>query len=428
MQPRSYQRDGVEFLLTRPAAALFWPMGAGKTLATLRALETAKLLGIGPAVVVAPPRVARDVWRQEAEKHGIDLSVALVHGRTAAKAAECTADVYVCSIDSAHSAPVQTVLERASILVVDELSFVKNFTRRFKALRSHEFTHRWGLTGTPVGNAVENLFYEIQTLDGGATWGKNKSTWLRRRFYQEDHMGYSWAPHDPESLWADIAHLTHRVPGPELPELLEVEVKVPLNDEATSHYHELEEHMVTLLADGEDVRAPTAAAVSMKLRQVASGFLYDAEGDVHGLSHNRINAVRELLEEAQAPVLVAYQFKAERELLVDVLGARTIDEPGIVDAWNAGEVPLLAIHPQSAGHGLNLQFGGRVLVWMSLTWSLEQYQQTIARLRRPGRDEPVSNCVLISTPIERRVAASLAANEDVEAGLLKFVEEKTAGS
>ena len=431
---RPSQVEGVRHILTRRASFLLWQMGSGKTRTVLTALHRERLIG-GPVpiVVVAPKRVAvtQRVWEEDAARWEIPLTFSLVHGSTRAMAAAgaVEADVFVCTYDVCHRPEVQSVMARVAAaggwLVLDESTYVKSFGTRFKSLRAHakDFSRVILLTGTPVPNGMRDLFYQVQLLDDGAAWGMNKQTWLNTRFHATDYHGYRLVPNDPESLYRDIERFVHRVDSAGLPPVVVQRIDVEMTTEQRGLYDDmLREYLA--VARGTEVIAGSAAIRVNKLRQICAGFLYpEGGGEAVRFSSERASALRKLVAELGQAVIVVYEFKADLEaILSEFPGARTLDSAGAIDAWNRGEVEVLVMHPKSGGHGLNLQHGGHHVIWYMLPWSLELWNQTNARLARPGQREGAvfAHVMAAAGSVEGRVYSTICEKQMVEQRLLDY--------
>jgi len=411
---RPYQDDAADFLFSRDRALILAPVGAGKTALTLAAM--ADMIRDGHArrwLVLAPKRVCTDVWPVEAAKWAPHLTVAVAVG-TAKQRVEAflsNADIIVANYDTIQSLPP---LENISGIVFDELTRLKNPSgQRFKALDKliADIPIRWGLTGSFTSNGLEDVFGQCKIVDQSLL-GRAKGAFLQRYFVCVNRNFGEWQPRKGalEQIMAAIKPATYVLePGEykdQLPPLHIVEMKCDMADRAP--YEKMRRQFVLDLPTTQIVAA-SAAAVTSKLQQLASGFIYHADAvasarpgkfDVSQqaiwFSPHKFDMLDDILAENQRDnTIVVYNFKEElAELRRRYPQAWTIDRPGAVEAWNAGRVELLLIHPKSAGHGLNLQSGGNKIVFMSLPWSLELFEQTIGRLHRGGQSKDVW-CYLI---------------------------------
>lgn len=447
--PYPYQAAGIDWIIDRPACALLWGMGTGKTVTTLTATDRLlhDYLEAGPVLVIAPKRVAENTWSKEASKweHLQHLRVARVMGtekqRLAALAAP--ADIYVINRENVVWL-VDTLQNRwpFRIVVIDELSSFKSAqAKRWKALRRvRGRIHRIiGLTGTPRPNGLEDLWPEVYLLDQGERLGRTLGA-FRSRFLVPDkmngHIVYSYrekegASQEVYERLADICMSIRKEDVLSLPGQIYEDIELEAPAALLKKYKQFERDKVMecLDADGEIV-AGTAAALTNKLLQFANGAVYDLDGQVHQLHDIKLDALEELIEEAGGePVLVLYAYQHDADRIRERISCRALDKPEDIDAWNRGEIPVALAHPASIGHGLNLQDGGHILIWFGLTWSLELYQQANERLNRPGQKNVcrVYHLVLKGTHDER-VLKSLK-NKDIgqaaaiEALRLEIVKE-----
>lgn len=441
LQLRDYQRTAVAFLQDRKSAALFLDMGLGKTAISLSALTDEHL----PVLVTAPPRVAANVWPEEARIWRPDLKVAHVSGSEAAihRALDAGADLVVISNASLHHAAPTAGAFKTFIL--DELSAFKSpgaaRTKLAKKM-SKQIEHVWGLTGTPAPNGLLDLWSQMYIIDGGDTLGTTLGGYRNRYFVAGDRLpsgvvtewrirpGAAARIHKMLELRCLSMSTEGRVV---LPPVTNNEVEVPLPSKVRGLYRTLKDDLVAdlgLLGVGKGTfSAVNAAVLSSRLAQVSAGFLYpdieDRVGDEYTRLHTeKIKALQEIVDGTGSPILVVYRFRAELDMLKRAFPqARTIDEPDVIRQWNAGNVPMLLVHPKSAGHGLNLQHGGHTMVWLSLPWSLEEYQQTNKRLARSGQKNPVIIHHLLSPgTVDRAVLDALTGKKSVQDALLTHLE------
>ena len=414
---RPYQDDAADFLYARDRAMILAPVGAGKTAITLTAMADAVAQGVVRRwLVVAPKRVCTDVWPVERPKWAPTLTMALAVGTPAQRAAALAsdADAVVINYDNLDKL---TSLSGFDGIVFDELTRLKNPSgKRFKALEKllSSITVRWGLTGSFTSNGLEDVFGQCKIVDQ-ALLGRSKGAFLQQYFHCINRDFGQWAPAAGalEQVMQRIRPATYVLePGEyadKLPPCHVVEVRTTLDDRAP--YEKMKKDYVARF--GEDrVIAQNAASVTTKLQQMASGFVYDREGPtpVHWFSTHKFDRLEELLAENQrANTIVAYSYQEElAELKRRFPHAQTIDDAGVIERWNRGEVELLLVHPKSAGHGLNLQHGGCHMVFLSLPWSLELYEQTVGRLHRGGQTHDVWVYVILADKtIDERIWAAL---------------------
>ncbi len=452
--PYPHQRAGIEWILQRPACALFWGMGTGKTVTTLTAIDRLlhDLMENGPVLVIAPKRVAENTWSKEADKweHLQHLRVVKIMG-TAKQRREALmgvfekpfADVYVINRENVVWL-VDTVGKHwpFPVVVIDELSSFKSAqAKRFKALRKVRGRIRRliGLTGTPRPNGLEDLWPEVYLLDQGERLGRTLSAFRARYLVPEKmngHIVYSYRPKDGaeaevyEQL-SDICMSIRKEDVLSLPGQIYEDVVLEPPAALLKQYKQFERDKVLecLDADGEIV-AGTQAALTNKLLQFANGAIYDMDGQAHELHTVKLDALEELVEAAGGdPVLVLYAYKHDAERIRQRITCRALDKPEDMDAWNRGEIPVALAHPASIGHGLNLQEGGHILIWFGLPWSLELYQQANERLNRPGQRNVcrIYHLIMRGTHDER-VLRSLSNKEEgqaaaIEALRLEIVKE-----
>jgi len=406
------------------AGMCVYPMGAGKTATALTAFEELKADGHARDMfILAPKRVAQLVWKAETRQwaHLAGLRVVFVGGSAAARAAalKAPADVYAIGIDNAQwfvdwMKTQNPARFSKSVLCIDEISRFKNPRgKRLRALTPMMplFLARWGLTGTPRPNGYEDLFGPMKLLTRGQLWGKSFDQWRQANFYPLDYNGYKWAllPERRDRLMADANTVSLTISAEDMPDV------PPLNDgpdfiewvdmpaELKPIYKEMERHLVAeLKKKNKTIAAANMAVASGKLCQLVQGFLYDGvEGHQRGVErfHDvKMERLLEMIEEAGGePVMVAYEFQEDLAQLkekfpgIKYLGAGVSDRGAeeFERAWNKGDLQVAALHPASAGHGLNLQFGGSQLFWYGMTWSAELYDQLLKRFHRPGQHHPV---------------------------------------
>lgn len=432
-QPHGYQERAAQFIIDTPGCGLFIDLGLGKTVTTLTAMAT--LLGqceVRRLLVIAPKRVADHTWPAEVTKwaHTRHLRVVNITGtpKQRARALGARADVWLVNRENVVWL-VKTLGQRwpFDAVVIDEsTSFKDSSTARWKALRKVRGLIRRMvlLTGTPISNGLLDLWAQLYLIDGGQRLGRT-FTGFRDAWFSADYMGYKWTPKAGaqaaiESRVADVVLTLRAEDWLQMPDKIEVDVPVELPPDVLRAYRTLEREGLLELAGGE-VTAASAAALANKLAQAAAGCLYDEQRRGLVLHDAKLDALDELLEAAGGPVLVAYSFRTDVDRIkARHQHAREAREDGAIDAWNRGEVPLLLIHPASGGYGLNLQHGGRHLVWFGLTWSLEQYLQTNARLHRQGqRHTVIVHRLVCRGTIDQRIADLLAGKHTSLAALMR---------
>ena len=444
-KPYPHQREGIHWILARRACALFWGMGTGKTVTTLTGLDLIinDLLEDGPALVIAPKRVAENTWSKECQKweHLQHLRVRKIMG-TAKQRIEAVhsifegpfADIYVINRENVVWL-VETLGNRwpFPIVVIDELSSFKSAqAKRWKALRRVRGRIRRliGLTGTPRPNGLEDLWPEVYLLDQGERLGKTLGAFRTQYLTPEKmngHVVYSYKPKAGAEAQvydrlADICMSIRKEDVLRIPGQIYEDIELEAPPSMLKKYKQFERDKVMecLNEDGEIV-AGSAAALTNKLLQFANGAIYDLDGGVHHLHDIKLERLEEMLEEAGGdPVLVLYAYKHDRDRIRERIACRELDTPEDIDAWNRGEIPVALAHPASIGHGLNLQDGGHIIIWFGLTWSLELYQQANERLNRPGQKNVcrVYHLILQGTHDER-VLRSLKNKDKGQAAALE---------
>ena len=415
-KPRPYQVEAANFLYERDRAMILAPVGAGKTMITLTAMQA--MLDDGHVkrwLVVAPKRVCTDVWPVEAPKWS-DIAPALAVGTPTQRvvALRSNASVVVINYDNLDKLEDLSSFDG---IVFDELTRLKNPSgKRFKALEKllAHIKVRWGLTGSFTSNGLEDVFGQCKIIDQGLL-GRAKGAFLQQYFICINRDFGQWTPAAGalEQVMDRIRPATFVLePGEykdKLPPCHVVEVRLSLTDRKP--YDEMKREYVTRFGNDQIV-AQNAAAVTTKLQQMASGFVYNrgAGTDSIWFSKHKFDRLAELLEENQrANTIVAYTYQEElAELKRRFPHAKTMDDPNVIERWNAGQVELLLVHPKSAGHGLNLQHGGCHMVFLSLPWSLELYEQTVGRLHRSGQTRDVLVYVMLTDKtIDERIWAAL---------------------
>ena len=411
---RPYQDLAADFLYERNRAMILAPVGAGKTALALSAMRDMLADGVAKRfLVLAPKRVAVSVWPAEARLWAPDLRLAVAVGtpRQREAAIRSDADVVVTNYDNVQTLPG---LLGFDAVVFDELTRLKNPAgARFKALLKliDHIQIRWGLTGSFTSNGLEDVFGQCKIVDQSLL-GRSKGAFQQQYFYcvNRDFGEYEPLPGSLEKVMDRIHPATFVLEPGEyadtLPPLHTVEMRCDLGDRTA--YEAMKRDFMVQFPTAAAI-ATSAAVVTGKLQQMASGFVY-AEGQVVWHDTAKFDLLDDLLAEGQrAPTLVVYQYRAElAELQRRYPRACTLDEPDAIERWNAGRIELLLVHPKSAGHGLNLQHGGSRIVFLSLPWSLELYEQTIGRLHRSGQRHDVWCYVLLANAtVDEKVWAAL---------------------
>ena len=431
--PRPYQRYAIRRIIDTPAVALLLDMGMGKTVSTLTAINELMFdrFEVHKVLVIAPLRVALSTWRDECEmwehtRH-LRISVAVGDLQTREEALAEDADIYVVNRDVVKwLVGYYRAKWPFDMVVVDESSSFKNpASQRFKALRKvRPLVQRVVLlTGTPAPNGLMDLWSQLYLLDRGERLGRTLTEYRERYFrpgQQSGHIVYSYdaRPGAEQEIFRRIGDICVSMKSEDyltLPPLIQNVVRVQLPDAAAKRYREMERELVLSIGDA-DITAVSAAALSNKLLQMANGAVYDTEGKVVKLHDAKAEALDEIISCNEGKsVMVIYSYRHDLDALRRKYPkARELKTADDIRTWNAGQIPLLLVHPQSAGHGLNLQHGGHIVVWYGLTWSLEAYQQTNTRLHRPGQTEPV-------------VLHHLVARDTVDEDVMRALAGKAAG-
>lgn len=442
--PHEYQEYAKEFIVSRKVSALFLDCGLGKTVITLTAIWELLLdyFEIRKVIILAPLRVSRDTWRGELEKwdhlSGIEMSLVLGSEKERRSALNRRANVYVINRENVEWL-VENYRWDFDMVVIDELSSFKSHkAKRFKALKKvRPMVKRIiGLTGTPAPNGLIDLWAEIGILDMGQRLGRFIGGY-RERFFMPDkrsrEMVFSYKPRDgaEEAIYgliSDICISMKAVDYLDMPECIYNRVEVAMNEKERKLYGQLEKDMLLPFADG-DIDAVNAAALSGKLLQMANGAVYDENGNVKHIHDRKLEVLEDLVEAANGkPVLIAYWYQHDLDRIKKRVGAVELDTAEDMQGWNAREIPVAVIHPASAGHGLNLQAGGSTLIWFGLTWSLELYQQTNARLWRQGQKETVVVHHLVAKgTLDEKVMAALEKKDCGQSALVEAVKARIGG-
>ena len=472
--PHEYQRYCTEYIKTHPIAALFLDMGLGKTVITLSAIKDLMLetFEVSKVLIIAPLRVARDTWPAEIEKwdhlKGLDISVIVGDVKTRIAAVHHPAMIYIVNREN-----IRWLVEYYekngmrwdfSMVVIDELSSFKSpKAQRFKDLKKVRpmakrvvgltgtpgnlmdlwaeipFVKRWvGLTGTPSSNGLMDLWAEIGILDGGERLGKFIGRY-REAYFKAGSMNpatgivFQYVPRQgaEEMIYQRISDITISMKALDylnMPDCVPTRYEVEMNTEERKIYDMLRQDLLIPLKDG-DIDAANAGALTGKLLQMSNGAVYDENGKARVIHDHKLEALEDLIEASNGqPVLVAYWFKHDRERIINHLSklkikVRDIKSSTDIKDWNAGNIPVALIHPASAGHGLNIQQGGHILIWFGLTWSLELYQQTNARLWRQGQTHVVTiHHIITKNTVDEDVVTALEQKDMTQEKLISAVK------
>lgn len=443
-KPHTYQSRAIEHIIGHRYCCLFLDMGLGKTVCTLTAID--RLLSdidITRVLVIAPKRVAESVWATEAEKwdHTLYMAVSVVTGSRAQRIAalEAQAHVYVISRDNVQWLVEYQQSKKAwpfDMVVLDELSSFKNpSAKRFKALRRvRPYIRRVvGLTGTPSPNGLIDLWAQLYLVDMGQRLGQYVTKFRERYFKPQGgsgHIVYKWALKNERSAdeiaeaIADICLSMKAEEYLDMPERIDIDLPVVLSGEQMKQYKRFERDLVLSLTD-ETITAQSAVTLSGKLMQYASGAIYDEDHNTHYLHDAKIEALAELMEQTNENVLLFYNYQHEARRIMSELAMyspQMFDSTSVV-RWNKGEIRLLLAHPASTAFGLNLQQGGRTVVWYGPQWNLELYQQANARLYRQGQTKAVKIYRIIAKgTIDERVVRAVDNKATSQDALLEAVK------
>ncbi len=439
-EAHDYQKYATDFILTHPIAAVFLEMGLGKSVITLTALFDLILdqFLIRKVLVIAPLRVARDTWPLEIRKwdhlSGLTYSVVVGNESERRTALMRTADIYIINREN-----VDWLITKSGIpfdfdmVVIDELSSFKSHqAKRFKSLlKARPSVKRIvGLTGTPSSNGLMDLWAEFRLLDLGQRLGRYISHYRAAYFMPDKRnaeviFSYKPLPGAEDAIYQRISDVTISMKSCgylKLPECVINEVPAVMDDKEMAVYDRFREYMVTKIKDKE-IDAANAAVLSGKLLQMANGAVYDEEKVSCHIHDRKLDALEDLIEGANGkPVLIAYWYQHDAERIRARFTVREIKTSQDIEDWNAGKISAAIIHPASAGHGLNLQAGGSTLIWFGLTWSLELYQQTNARLHRQGqKDTVIIHHIIAKGTIDEDVMKALRKKEKTQDALINAV-------
>ena len=444
--PHDYQRFATDFIMDHPISAVILFLGAGKTVITLTAIEQLMYdrFEVEKVLIIAPLRVAKVTWKDEIQKwkHLQHLSFAVAVGTEKERklALQKNADITIINREN-----VQWLVEKSGVpftydmVVLDELSSFKNGqSKRFRSFMKvrPKVKRIVGLTGTPAPNSLMDLFAEFKCLDMGQRLGRF-ITQYRTTYFRPDQMNgqvvysYKPLPGAQECIYEKISDITISMKAMDhlkMPCLISNRYPVYMDEREKQQYETMKKDLI-LPYQEDDITASNAAALSNKLSQMANGAVYSDSGEVVEIHERKLDALEDLIEAAQGPILLCYWFKHDLQRIckrleqLQVIHEQISSEESI-RRWNAGQIQVGLIHPASAGHGLNLQSGGNMIVWFGLTWSLELYEQTNARLWRQGQTAAtvvVGNIVTDGT-IDERILAAISRKESGQNALIEAVK------
>ena len=445
--PHDYQAFAIEYIESHPICAVFLDMGLGKTSITLSAIFNLLFdsFEVRKVLIVAPLRVARDTWKNEIQKwdhlKSIIYSVAVGSEEERKNALMQKADIYIINRENLPwLAEKSNLAFDFDMIVIDELSSFKNSaTKRFRALMKirPKAKRIVGLSGTPASNGLMDLWAEFRILDMGERLGRFIGGYRNSYFTPDKRNGqivfrYKPLPYAEKMIYEKISDITISMKSTDhlnMPRLMVNEYPVTLSEKEQKLYKQLKQDLVISL-NSKEITASNAASLSNKLCQLANGAIYDDNGTMIPIHNRKLDALEDLIESANGkPVLIAYWFlhdlKRIKERLQQLkISYSTLDDTESISKWNNKALSVGLIHPQSAGHGLNLQFGGSILIWYGLTWSLELYQQTNARLWRQGQidDTVVIQHIITKGTIDECILKALTQKEHTQSALIAAVK------
>ena len=442
----NYQNYAKDFILAHKVSALFLDCGLGKTITTLTAINELMYdsFEISKVLIIAPLRVAQSTWKDEIEKWDhlnlLRYSIAVGGEKERLKALKQNSDIYIINRENVDWLVTKSGIDfNFNMLIIDELSSFKSHTsKRFKSLLKIRpyFERVVGLTGTPSSNGLMDLWAEFRVLDLGERLGRYITHYRNEYFLPDKRNGaiifsYKPQPNAEERIYRRLADMTISMKSTEylkMPELILNELEINLDEEDQIKYKKFKKEMVMTIQEKE-IDAINAASLSNKLIQIANGSIYDEDKKFYEVHNKKLDKLEEIIESANGkPVLVAYWFKADKERIEKRFKVREIKTADDIKQWNKGMIDLALIHPASAGHGLNLQSGGSTLVWFSLTWSLELYQQTNARLYRQGqKDTVVIHHLITKNTIDQDIMKSLKRKDKTQEALMRAVKARIGG-
>lgn len=440
--PHNYQSYAIDYIENHPVAAALLDMGLGKTVISLTAIadllfdsfEAHRIL------VVAPLRVARDTWPAELAKwqHLKHLTYAVAVGTVKERKAALMAGADITIINREN---LGWLIDSSGyefnydMVIIDELSSFKNHkSKRFQSLMKvrPKVKRIIGLTGTPSSNGLMDLWAEFKLLDFGERLGRFITHYRNNYFIPDKRNGeiiysYKPMPYAEDAIYRKISDITISMKSTDhlqMPELITSQYEVQLSEDEEQRYEELKADFILELPEGE-ITAANAASLTGKLSQLANGAIYDDEGNIVEFHDRKLDALEDIIESANGkPLLVAYWFKHDLQRIKKRFDVREIKTSKDIIDWNNGDIPVAVIHPASAGHGLNLQAGGSTLIWFGLTWSLELYQQTNARLWRQGQSSGtvVIEHIITKGTIDERILKALSLKEVSQNALIDAVK------
>jgi SNF2 family DNA or RNA helicase len=419
MNLHEYQKQAIDMILNNRYCGLFLDMGMGKTLSVLKSLQILKMFdGLEKTLIIAPLRVAKMTWPNEIEKWGFDFTYSLVMGdkKERLQALKKEAEIYITNID--NLVWISEYWDFVNV-VIDEASAFKNIrTNRFKTIKRLKYKRLIALTGTPAPNGLIELWPLVYLLDHGVRLGRTLSQYRNKFFTPGARNGQVVFKYEPiegakEKVYKAISDICISMENIKKPEFIINDIIINLSPEAQQVYTDMENELF-LDFEEDNVTAINAPTVINKLRQIANGFVYTDEGAVINIHDEKYKALKDIIEQSNGNnVLVFFQYNADvRGLLQFFDKAIVLNTDKDFAAWNRGEIELALINPASCGHGLNLQDGGHIIVWFSLSYSLEMYLQANARLVRQGQQNTVIiNRIIAQNTVDEIIVRALENKE-----------------
>jgi len=424
----SYQLQALQFAIENKFCGLFLPMGSGKTIISLLCIDQ---LGEHPWLVIAPPMVAKYTWKDEVAKFNLPLRVVSLDGspnERRKKLLTFEADIYTLSCYNVYAAYHEGLLKNFKSIIVDEISMFKDTTSdRHKALyKIRQGLNRLiGLTGTPCPNGIISIFGIIKIIDSDIL-GKFKSRFQNKYFTPKkfiNNVVVEWEPKidSQKDIEEAIKPVCLSIPSINLNcTLYTIDVYVEMNNVVKKLYNKLKKDFI-LNFGTLNITAPTAATLSMKFQQMANGRVYAETGESLFLHNEKVKMLRDILLQADDNALIVYNFKHDKDACLELKDVEEFD----LERWNNREQKAALIHPMNVGHGLNLQFGGSIIIWFGMTWNLELYEQTVKRLFRRGQTKDVRIYrILTKKTIEDKMINKLKSKSNVQEALINSVMEE----
>lgn len=439
-KPHNYQTYSTNFIIEHPISAIFLDCGLGKSVITLDAIKQLKDKGeIKKVLIIAPLRVAISTWPSELAKWDFasDLTYTVITGtrKQRLKALSLDVDIYIINRENLDWLILDSCVEWMwDMVVIDELSSFKSHTaKRVKSmLLVRPLIKRIiGLSASPCANSLQDLFSEFKVLDGGARLGKY-ITHFREKYFDPDMrnatviFSYKPKPFAEEAIYSKIQDISISMKATDylkMPDIVYNNVEVVLDKKERAYYDKLKKEMFLTLDDGE-IDALNAATLSSKLLQMSNGAVYDEDKNTLHIHDKKLDALEDLIEAQNGnPVLIAYWFKSDKERILKRFNAKEILTDSDINAWNKGNIAIGLIHPASCSMGLNLQKGGSTLIWFSMCWSLEMYEQTNCRLYRQGQENTVViHHIICKDSIDESVLKALKNKDLTQSALIDAVK------